>query len=91
MTKPIDRMYKQFGKEHGYKCGACCNFVKGAYHDKCLQKCERYGMSHSMATDWLQKFPACGKLNVPLEKGEKPLKDYVQDRKPRTEPEGQME
>lgn len=30
-----------------------------------LQKCEVYGVTHSEATDWAQKWPACGLKNKP--------------------------
>jgi len=68
-------MHKQFEKDHIHKCGDCSCFVRGAYRSKVLQKCARYGFTHSIASDWAQKWQACGKFNVPLG-NERPLIEY---------------
>lgn len=90
MKLQLARMHKQFGREHVHACGTCCNFVRGEYHDKMLQKCERYGLSHSDATDWAKSWGACGMYNVPIAKGERPLKDYVDKRRVPEVAEGQV-
>lgn len=58
--RKIDLMYKHFGKAAEGKCKECQHFCKGRYHDKNLQKCEVYGLTHSEATDWKQSYDACG-------------------------------
>ena len=65
------RMYELFGKDPDRHCGECGNFVRIRYRDMNLQKCSRYGLTHSAASDWAQSWPACGKFNVPLPEGER--------------------
>lgn len=67
----IDLMYEYFGYGEGY-CRDCEHFKAGRYHDKTLQKCEVYGMTHSEATDWKQKYMACGLFNKPY-KGDRTI------------------
>lgn len=93
MKIQLQRMHKEFGREHVHKCGECCNFVSGRYEGigRVLQKCKRYGLTHSEATDWAQKWPACTKFNVPLAPEERPLMAYVsRKRQPEGEIPGQM-
>ena len=59
-------MYRAYGRAYG-KCADCCNFVSGRYHNKVLQKCKAYGLTHSEASDWRKKWNACGLFNVPFE------------------------
>lgn len=87
MKKQPERMHKQFGRDHIHKCGTCCNFVRGRYHDRILQKCKRYGLTHSEASDWAQSWQACGMYDRPLPDGERPLMEYVGRRR---EPEGEV-
>lgn len=87
MKKQLERMHKHFGRAHAYRCGTCCNFVKFRYRAKPYQKCLRYGCSHSLATDWVQAWPACGIYNKPLPDGERPLIEYVDRRRA---PEGEV-
>lgn len=85
MKIQLQRMHKEFGREHVHKCGECCNFWKsrkGEYCDRSLQKCLRYGMSHSDATDWAQGWEACRMFNIPLADGERPLMEYVSRKRP---------
>ena len=63
MLKKIDAMHQRFGKLDGKQCRDCSNFVKGRYHNMMRQKCEVYGMTHSEASDWRQKWTACGQFN----------------------------
>jgi hypothetical protein len=73
MKKQLERMHMVYGKSHVLKCGTCCNFVRDRYHDRMLQKCERYGLTHSEASDWAQSWEACGMHNVPLPENERPM------------------
>ena len=60
--KKIDLMHAMFGTTDGI-CAECEHFVKGLYHDSILRKCEVYGLTHSEATDWRQRYRACGLKN----------------------------
>ena len=62
-VRKIELMHQLFGIYSGRKCADCENFVTGIYHDKKLQKCIVYGMTHSEASDWRQKYDACGMFN----------------------------
>ena len=44
-------------------CKECTNFVQGKYHNRTLRKCKVYGLTHSEASDWAQKYEACGMFN----------------------------
>ena len=62
--RKIDLMYWFFGKACGvHICKDCSNFVQGQYHNKTLRKCKVYGLTHSQATDWVQRYEACGMFN----------------------------
>ena len=60
--RKIDLMHRLFGIADG-KCGNCCHFVQGRYHDRILRKCEVYGLTHSEASDWAKRWQACGLFN----------------------------
>lgn len=62
--RKIDLMHKMFGKCEGHTCGECNNLIEGYYHDKKLRKCTVYGLTHSEASDWAKRYPACGKFNA---------------------------
>lgn len=64
MKRKIEAMRERFGPGKG-TCGECSHFVKGRYKTRDLQKCEVYGMTHSEASDWAQKWEACGLKNKP--------------------------
>lgn len=64
MNRKIEAMHSMYGTSKG-KCGECSHFVKFQYRTKTLQKCEIYGMTNSEATDWAQKWDACGLKNQP--------------------------
>lgn len=61
--RKIDLMHRVFGKCEGHICKECSNLWSGLYHDRRLKKCEVYGMTHSEASDWAQKYEACGMFN----------------------------
>ena len=90
MKLQLSRMHKEWGRYYPNKCGDCCNRARYEYRGKTYRKCERYGESHSDATDWADSWMACGKYNVPLGPGEAPLIRWaVRDKPKRTEVEGQ--
>lgn len=59
----IGAMHIMFGSCDGHICGECSNLMTRKYHGKTLRKCRLYGVSHSEATDWAKRWPACGKFN----------------------------
>ena len=61
--RKINAMHVMFGSCDGHTCGECSNLITGKYHEKTLRKCRLYGVSHSEATDWAKRWPACGKFN----------------------------
>lgn len=61
--RKIVRMHALFGLQDGHICGECSNFVSGKYRGMILQKCKVYGMTHSTASDWAKRYPACGMFN----------------------------
>lgn len=65
--RKIDLMHRLFGKCEGHACRECSNLVDGRYHYKILRKCKVYGMTHSEASDWTQRWEACGMFNKPWE------------------------
>lgn len=89
MKIQLARMHKQFGRNYAHTCGTCCNFVRHE-HQHVYFKCLRYGMSACTASDWAKSWGACRKHNVPLAKGERPLKEYVDRRKAPEVVEGQI-
>ncbi|MBR5285921.1 MAG: hypothetical protein IKU30_03400 [Clostridia bacterium] len=63
--KKIDAMHRLFGRKAGYKCGECKNLLHIQANNKLVSKCAIYGDTRSEASDWVQKWTACGKLNQP--------------------------
>lgn len=62
--RKIALMYQMFGKAEGlHICKECGNFVTGRYHNKVYRKCKVYGLTHSEASDWANKYEACGMFN----------------------------
>lgn len=49
-------MRRVHGPNNADRCGTCAHFLQ-VYH---FAKCAQYGSSASDATDWRQKWPACG-------------------------------
>jgi len=76
------RMIDKFGRYHLQEaCKHCSNFQIWNYRGKKYFKCERYGLSHSISTDWRANWQACGMFNVPLPCGERPLIEYSKVKK----------
>lgn len=60
--RKIDLMHRQFGKCEGHTCRECSNLVKGSWN---YSKCKVYGDTPSQASDWTQRWLACGMFNKP--------------------------
>lgn len=58
--RKIDAMHKLFGVCEGKTCKECSNFLAGECGNHRVKKCAVYGLTHSEATDWAGKWPACG-------------------------------
>lgn len=67
--RKIELMHFYFGKGEG-QCKDCSHLQTGRYHDRMLRKCDIYGMTHSEASDWALKYPACGQKNKPWTGGD---------------------
>ena len=67
--RKIELMHFYFGKGEG-QCKDCSHLQTGRYHDRMLRKCDIYGMTHSEASDWALKYPACGQKNKPWNGGD---------------------
>ena len=62
--RKIDLMHRVFGKAGGvHICKECSNCVKVRRNSKNLRKCKVYGLTHSAASDWAQRYEACGMFN----------------------------
>ena len=61
--RKIDAMHEYFGKDESHTCKTCKNLLKLCYHDKTYYKCKCYGISQSIASDFRQKWTACGLYN----------------------------
>lgn len=64
MKKKNELMRQLFGACEGHVCKECSNFTTGRYTDKTLRKCRVYGLTHSEASDWAGRWPACGMFNM---------------------------
>jgi hypothetical protein len=73
MKCKLELMHDLYGANPGHKCGDCCSFQSGRYHDRILRKYLRYGDTRSEASDWARSWIACGKYNVPVLDGESPV------------------
>ena len=71
MARKIDLMYLQFGeaKEPDAKCGNC-EHLRLIKTNRNYYKCDVYGVSSSVATDWKVGSHACGMFNRPYSDGE---------------------
>ena len=78
--RKIALMHRLFGLCEGHACRECSNFVKGKYHDRTLCKCRVYGMTHSEASDWAQRWEACGMFNQTWDK-QPVMREVVPERK----------
>lgn len=58
--RKITAMWDYFGMLEGCSCGDCIHLVEGTNS----WKCEIYGQSASVATDWVKGWTACKAYNV---------------------------
>lgn len=63
MLRKIDAMHQRFGKLDGKQCRDCSHLVRYRYNCRTIQKCRVYGDTCSEASDWRQKWTACGQFN----------------------------
>lgn len=84
-AKKIDLMHLIYGSAESGQCKDCPHFVEGYYHDKKLMKCTVYGLTHSEATDWRKKYPACGLINLPFPENDNRIIDRIKTGKMRLE------
>ena len=61
--RKIDAMHEYFGTDESHTCKTCKNLLKLCYHDKTYYKCKCYGVTQSNASDFRQKWTACGLYN----------------------------
>lgn len=88
--KKNEAMYACYGKDHAHCCGECGNLIEHRER-RSWYKCKRYGTSSSLSTDWRKSWTACGKFNVRLEPGEKPMiKRLLPEKKAADQIEGQL-
>ena len=83
-------MHRLFGKSPDNKCKTCSNLYKYT-HSRSYYKCDVWGYSASISSDWRCGYVACGMYNKEYT-GNK-IKDYVKhSKKPKTEEqiEGQI-
>ena len=66
--RKIEIMYQLFGKTEGHCCRECSNLEKVRANDRPLSKCKVYGCTNSEASDWTQRYQACGMFNKPWNK-----------------------
>lgn len=59
-------MVSRYGVGDGH-CKGCMHLKHYWRGNTSCYKCEIYGTSHSVATDWKASNPACGKFNAPCE------------------------
>lgn len=89
--RKIEAMYRLYGPGPADKtCGECNNCIRVTPTDRHYNKCRIYGDTACEATDWRQKWPACGMFN--RESGEIPVIERLKhERRPkiRMEIEGQ--
>jgi len=62
-------MHRLFGKTEGHSCRECSNLVKVYANDRPLSKCKVYGETSSEASDWVQRYQACGMFGKQWDRG----------------------
>lgn len=84
----IENMYELFGKSEGLKCKDCEHLITHEYSRR-YYKCEVYGNSASVATDWAINKTACGLFNKPYA-GDLPIVGTISRKTIETQIEGQI-
>jgi hypothetical protein len=87
MLRKIEAMYARYGRAPGL-CKECSHLIRKLYQHRYV-KCELYGNSNSEATDWAQKYQACGMKDKPLPEKFTPIVRFVaiEARQKQSEPE----
>lgn len=67
--RKIDLMHRKFGKCEGHTCRECSNLIHIRVSNRSLTKCKVYGETSSEASDWTQRWQACGMFNKQWDKG----------------------
>lgn len=67
--RKIDLMHRKFGKCEGHTCRECSNLIHVRVSNRSLTKCKVYGETYSEASDWTQRWQACGMFNKQWDKG----------------------
>lgn len=67
IERRIAAMHKRYGTMYGESCKGCAHLISGDYHDKRYHKCELYGLSHSVSSDWRLSWMACGMFDYPVD------------------------
>ena len=82
--RKIDAMHQRYGRDpEQRRCGACPHFTRTTPTDRSFFKCDIYGNTASVSSDWRKNYTACSLIDAP---------DFQQDRPvihclPRTRPE----
>jgi hypothetical protein len=58
----IQGMHLRYGAADGRRCGECAHLVTLGGMASVVFKCDLSRLSHSTATDWRRKWPACGRF-----------------------------
>jgi hypothetical protein len=62
-VRRLAKMHTLYGHgPEGQTCRDCINLVRTKPHDTGYFKCRLYGFSRSEASDWRQKWAACGRF-----------------------------
>jgi len=84
-------MHQRYGRAEGC-CRECSHLIHKLYQRQ-YTKCVLYGNSNCEATDWTQKWPACGMKNKQLPEKFTPIVRFVameaREKKPEPPIEGQ--
>ena len=67
--RKIAAMHKLFGTTPDKRCGECPHLRTHQHGMRRWFKCEIYGESASVSTDWVKKWPACGLFDKPAPNG----------------------
>jgi len=90
--RKIELMHSIFGRTQGRKCSECSNFCEYLANSVRVKKCSIYGLTSSEASDWRNKYDACGMFNMEY-KGAKIIglkKHYTKEKIAEPEMDGQI-
>jgi hypothetical protein len=94
MERKLAAMHRAYGTDPLHKCGTCGNLTRNTYN-RVYFKCEIYGNSSSVATDWAMSWAACGMYNKPLPAYQRTMINILKHAKRKSEvyerAEGQMD